>query len=123
MRTIRVATRGSELALVQSGEVARRIASALGCQTELVPIRTTGDRIQDQSLAKIGGKGLFIKEIEEALLSGAADVAVHSAKDLPARIADGCILAAFPERADPRDALVGRDPALRFATPGSRVPS
>ena len=119
MRTIRVATRGSELALAQSGEMARRIAAALGCETELVTVRTTGDRIQNQPLAKIGGKGLFIKEIEEALLAGEADGAVHSAKDLPARIAAGCTLAAFPERADPRDALVTRDPAVRFATLGT----
>jgi hydroxymethylbilane synthase len=98
--------------------MARRIAAALDCKVDLVTVRTTGDRIQNQSLAKIGGKGLFIKEIEESLLSGEADLAVHSAKDLPARIADGCRLAAFPERADPRDALVTRDPALRFESLG-----
>lgn len=123
MRTIRVATRGSTLALAQAGDMARRIARALGCETELVTVRTTGDRIQHESLAKVGGKGLFIKEIEEALLSEQADVAVHSAKDLPAQIAAGCTLAGFPERADPRDALVTRDPALRFATlpPSARV--
>ncbi len=113
-----MATRGSALALAQAGDMARRIATALGCEVELVTIRTTGDRIQNQSLAKIGGKGLFIKEIEESLLSGETDLAVHSAKDLPARIADGCTLAAFPERADPRDALVTRDPALRFGALG-----
>jgi hydroxymethylbilane synthase len=72
-------------------------------------LRTTGDRIQDRSLSKIGGKGLFVKEIEEALLDGRADVAVHSAKDVPAKIAEGCVLAAYPERADPRDALASRD--------------
>jgi hydroxymethylbilane synthase len=106
MTTVRVATRGSDLALAQANAMAERIRNELGRSAELVVLRTTGDRIQDQSLAKIGGKGLFVKEIEEALLDGRADVAVHSAKDLPAVIAPGCVLAAFPERADPRDALV-----------------
>ena len=123
MSRLRIATRGSALALAQSGEVAARIAAALDRETELVVVRTAGDRIQDRSLARIGGKGLFIKEIEEALLAGRADVAVHSAKDLPAAIADGCALAAFPERADPRDALVGLAPDARVATlrDGARV--
>jgi hydroxymethylbilane synthase len=108
MTAVRIATRGSDLALAQANAVAERIRKELGRAAELVVVRTTGDRIQDQSLAKIGGKGLFVKEIEEALLDGRADVAVHSAKDLPAAIAPGCALAAFPERADPRDALVSR---------------
>ena len=77
---------------------------------DLVTLKTSGDRLADVSLAKVGGKGLFVKEIEEALLEGRADLAVHSAKDLPARIAPGLVLAAFPERADPRDALVARAP-------------
>jgi hydroxymethylbilane synthase len=81
---------------------------------ELVTVRTSGDRLADVSLAKIGGKGLFVKEIEEALLDGRADLAVHSAKDLPAKTADGLVLAAFPERADPRDALVGRGTAVHL---------
>jgi len=106
--TIRIATRGSDLALVQARTVAARIESELGASTEIVPVKTTGDRIQNVSLAKIGGKGLFVKEIEEALLDGRADVAVHSAKDLPAALAEGLVLAAFPERADCRDALVTR---------------
>ena len=106
---LRIATRGSDLALTQTGHIAKRIERELGVETELVVIRTTGDRIQDRSLSKIGGKGLFIKEIEEALLRGEADVAVHSAKDMPARIADGCEIAAYPEREDPRDALCGRE--------------
>jgi len=108
VRLVRIATRGSALALAQSGHVARTIEVALRCRTELVKIQTTGDRIQDRSLAAIGGKGLFIKEIEEALLDGRADVAVHSAKDLPPEQAAGLTLAAFPMRADARDALVGR---------------
>jgi hydroxymethylbilane synthase len=89
----------------------------------LVGVRTSGDRIQNVPLARIGGKGLFIKEIEEALLEGRADLAVHSAKDLPAAIAPGLILAAFPERADPRDALIGRGRAgsLQELPRGARV--
>jgi len=120
---LRIATRGSQLALAQSRAVARRIEECLGVETELVEIRTTGDRIQSVSLAKIGGKGLFIKEIEEALLADRADLAVHSAKDLPAEIAPGLTLAAFPERADPRDALVGREPgsSLGELPRGARV--
>jgi hydroxymethylbilane synthase len=106
---VRIATRGSDLALTQSRHIAARIEIELGVESELVVLRTTGDRIQDRSLAKIGGKGLFVKEIEEALLDGRADVAVHSAKDIPARIAAGCVLAAYPERVDPRDALCGRE--------------
>jgi hydroxymethylbilane synthase len=114
MSKLRIATRGSQLALAQSGFVARRIEESLGVETELVEIRTTGDRIENVSLAKIGGKGLFIKEIEEALLEGRADLAIHSAKDLPAAIAPGLTLAAFPERADPRDALIGHGPGARL---------
>ncbi len=106
MSTLRIATRGSDLALAQAHYIAGRIQRELQRETEFVVIKTTGDRIQNVSLAKIGGKGLFIKEIEEALLDGRADVAIHSAKDLPATFADGLCLTAFPERADPRDALV-----------------
>lgn len=107
-RAVRIATRGSDLALAQARHVAARIERELGRATELVVVTTSGDRIQDRPLAKIGGKGLFVKEIEQALLEERADVAVHSAKDLPARLADGCALAAFPERVDARDALVAR---------------
>jgi len=114
MSTLRIATRGSDLALAQANYIAGRAHTELGLETELVVIKTTGDRIQNVSLAKIGGKGLFIKEIEEALLDGRADVAIHSGKDLPAQIADGLALVAFPERADPRDALVGRSLDLRI---------
>jgi hydroxymethylbilane synthase len=120
---IRIATRGSDLALTQARHMASRLERELGFESELVVLRTTGDRILDRSLAKIGGKGLFVKEIEEALLDGRADVAVHSAKDIPAKIAEGCALVAFPERADPRDALVTRIPGTRLADlkPGARV--
>ncbi|MAE95017.1 MAG: hydroxymethylbilane synthase [Deltaproteobacteria bacterium] len=108
MSLVRIATRGSALALAQSGQLGRRIEAALGVEVELVTVRTTGDRIQDRSLAKVGGKGLFVKEVEEALLEGRADLAVHSAKDLPAELAPGLGLAAIPARADCRDALIGR---------------
>ena len=115
MSTIRLATRGSDLALTQSRAMAARIESELGVEVVLVQIQTTGDRIQDVSLAKVGGKGLFVKEIEEALLDGRADIAVHSAKDLPAGVPEGLSLVAFPERADPRDALAGREPGATLA--------
>ena len=123
MTTIRIATRASDLALVQARTVAARIESELGASTEIVPVKTTGDRIQGVSLAKIGGKGLFVKEIEEALADGRADLAVHSPKDLPAVLADGLVLAAFPERADCRDALVARKSGatLRGLAAGARV--
>ena len=123
MSVVRIATRGSELALTQARYVAGRIEAELGRATELVVLKTTGDRIQNVSLAKIGGKGLFVKEIEEALLDGRADVAVHSAKDLPAALAPGLRLASFPERADARDAWVARDGATRLgdARRGARV--
>jgi len=117
--TIRIATRASDLALVQARTVAARVESELGVSTEIVPVKTTGDRIQNVSLAKIGGKGLFVKEIEEALTEGRADLAVHSAKDLPAVIADGLVLAAFLERADCRDALVARKPGMTMAALGA----
>ena len=109
MSRLRLGTRGSALALVQSEWVAERLrALHPGLAVELVRIRTTGDRIQDRPLAAVGGKGLFIKEIEEALLRGEVDLAVHSVKDLPGEIPPGLDLAAFPPRADPRDAFLGR---------------
>ncbi len=123
MTLVRVATRGSDLALAQARQVATRIEVALGVRTELVVVTTSGDRLQDVKLALVGGKGLFVKEIEEALREGRADVAVHSAKDLPATLAPGLVLAAFPERADPRDALVtrtGRGSVAELRT-GARV--
>jgi len=123
MTRLRIATRGSRLALVQARAVAERIEAELGFETELVPVQTSGDRLAGVSLAKLGGKGLFVKELEEALLGRRADVAVHSAKDLPARLPDGLVLAALPERADPRDALVagGRLRGLVELARGARV--
>jgi hydroxymethylbilane synthase len=108
---IRVATRGSALALAQARAVADRLSAD---RVEIVAMRTEGDRLAEARLAAVGGKGLFVREIEEALLRGDVDVAVHSLKDLPAELPRGLVLAAFPERADARDVLVGRRP-LRFA--------
>jgi hydroxymethylbilane synthase len=120
---VRIATRGSDLALAQTRRVARRIEAALSVQTEIVKIRTTGDRLSSIRLAAVGGKGLFVKELEEALLDGRADVAVHSAKDLPTELPEALAVAAFPERADPRDALVSRVRGATLATlaRGARV--
>jgi hydroxymethylbilane synthase len=122
MTIVRVATRESELARAQSRMVADQLEKALTVRVELIPMKTSGDRIAG-SLAKVGGKGLFVKEIEEALLEGRADLAVHSAKDLPAEQPEGLCLAAFPERADPRDGLVSRGAAGSLADlpAGTRV--
>jgi len=123
MKPVRIATRASELALVQARLVAERIESALGVATELVTMRTRGDRLPEAFLAKLGGKGLFVKELEEGLLEGRADLAVHSAKDLPARITPGLEFSSFARRADPRDALVARErgATLRELPEGARV--
>lgn len=102
---IRVGTRGSALALWQANETSRLLREA-GYEPEIVTIRTTGDRRQDVSLATIGGKGLFIKELEEALDQKEIDVAVHSLKDVPSLIDQRFVLAGFLERADPRDVWV-----------------
>jgi hydroxymethylbilane synthase len=104
---LRIATRKSPLALWQAEHVAALLRRAHGgLDIELVPLVTQGDRIQDRSPAAIGGKGLFIKELELALESGRADIAVHSMKDLPGDLPEGLIIAAVLERADPRDALL-----------------
>lgn len=120
---VRIGARGSKLSLAQAGHMQRRIAAALGADpanpTEvervapLVVITTTGDRVQDRRLLEIGGKGLFTKEIEEALLEGRIDCAIHSMKDMPALLPDGLCIAAIPEREDPRDAFLSRE-ALRL---------
>ena len=102
-----IASRGSQLALWQAHWVERELA-ALGYDSRIEIIKTTGDKITDVPLAQVGGKGLFTKEIEEALLDGRADLAVHSLKDLPTELPAGLVLAATPERQDPRDAIVGR---------------
>ena len=105
---LRIGTRGSQLALWQANEVQRLLALA-GHESEIVIVRTTGDKRPDVSLASIGGKGLFIKELEEALERGTIDIAVHSLKDVPSIIPEHFVLAAFLERADPRDAWIHVD--------------
>ncbi len=113
---VRIGTRRSKLALTQSGMMQRAIGKALGvaeadlaAAVPLVEIVTTGDRVQDRRLMEIGGKALFTKEIEEALLDGRVDVAVHSMKDMPAEQPEGLCIAAVPPREDPRDAFVSEN--------------
>src|SRR6266849_8910477 len=101
-----IGSRGSQLALWQARWIQARLES-LGVECRLEIIHTTGDKITDVALSKVGTKGLFTKEIEEALLSGAIDLAVHSLKDMPTEVPAGLTLAAFPVREDPRDAIVG----------------
>jgi len=109
-RRLRIGTRGSKLALIQANDVARRIGIALGLPAEeaaeIVVIKTTGDRVQDRNLSELGGKGLFTKEIEDALLDGGIDLAVHSMKDMPTVLPDGLIIDCILERVDPRDAFL-----------------
>jgi hydroxymethylbilane synthase len=114
---LRIGTRGSRLALAQSREVADAI-SASGVETELVTVTTAGDRGADPASDPAGVKGLFVTEIVRALLDGEVDLAVHSAKDLPADDTDGVVIAGVPERASALDVLVTRDGDLR---PGARV--
>jgi hydroxymethylbilane synthase len=102
---IRIATRKSPLAIWQAEHVRARLAS-IGVEAELVRLSTQGDRVLDRGLAEIGGKGLFIKELEEAMRDGRADLAVHSAKDVPYALPEGFSLSAFLSREDPRDALI-----------------
>lgn len=110
---LRIGTRGSALALWQAGWVRDSLmAGHPGLRVTLVPIKTTGDKILDVPLAQVGGKGLFVKELEEALLSGVADLAVHSMKDVPSEFPEGLGLGPILEREDPRDALL----AVRFGS-------
>jgi hydroxymethylbilane synthase len=118
---VRFGTRGSNLALTQSTSVARRVAERGNFPYELVTIRTEGD-INRGSLARIGGSGVFVVALRQALLENRCDIAVHSLKDLPVGPADGLGIAAIPERADTRDALCARDGlALQQLQPGARV--
>jgi hydroxymethylbilane synthase len=121
VKPIRIGTRGSALALWQAEHVRSRLG-ALGYEAALEVIVTTGDRIQDRRLEVVGGKGAFLKEIEEAMLAGHVDLAVHSLKDVPVRLPDGLQLAATLERADARDALLSRaSGSLAALPPGARV--
>ena len=102
-----IGSRGSQLALWQAHHIGACLQE-LGAETRLEIIKTTGDKITDVPLAQVGGKGLFTKELEEALLTGTIDLAVHSLKDMPTTLPKGLTLAAIPPREDPRDALIGR---------------
>ncbi len=103
---IRIGTRKSKLALWQANHIADRIRKELGYEVELIKIVTKGDKILDVPLAKVGGKGLFVKEIEEAMLRNEIDIAVHSLKDVPTYFPEGLDLVAVTEREDPRDAFL-----------------
>jgi hydroxymethylbilane synthase len=105
---IRIATRGSRQARAQAEVVAASVAAATGEPVELILIETTGDRDQHTPLHTLGGQGVFVKEVQRAVLDGRADVAVHSAKDMPAAPTDGLVIGAFTARRSPADALVGR---------------
>ena len=116
MTRLRIGTRGSSLALWQANHIAESLAKLHGVETELVRIRTSGDRLQSASVAQVneaigaeGGKGIFIKEIEDALLSGAVDLAVHSMKDVPTETPAGLMFAAVTRREDARDCLISRE--------------
>ncbi len=122
MRKVRLGTRGSTLAVAQSRGVAAALESLhAGLSVEVVEIRTSGDRIQDVPLGPHLGQAFFTKEIEDALLDGRVDLAVHSCKDLATTLPDGLVLGAVPAREDPRDALVSAAGRLADLPPGARV--
>lgn len=117
-RKLKLGTRGSRLALAQAGWVADQLKNRRpDLAVSLTPIKTMGDKILDVPLAKVGGKGLFVKEIEEALLDGWIDLAVHSLKDLPAQLPQGLTIGATPIREDPRDVLISKDGRTFSALP------
>jgi hydroxymethylbilane synthase len=118
--TMRIGSRGSALALWQAEHVQGRL-QGLGHAVEIVVITTTGDRVQDRRLESVGGKGAFLKEIEEALLADEVDLAVHSLKDVPTTLPDGLRLTAILERADPRDVLLSGGTRLDALPVGARV--
>ena len=122
-KTIKIGTRGSKLALWQANWVKSALnAGNTSIAVELVPIKTKGDKIQDVPLAKVGGKGLFVKEIEDALLNGRIDLAVHSMKDMPSEIPDGLCVGAIPEREIPQDVLISKKGLLLHdLMPGARI--
>jgi hydroxymethylbilane synthase len=127
---LRIGTRGSALALWQANHIADRLAKLHGVETEVVPIRTSGDRMQsapvaqihEQMAAEYGGKGIFIKELEDALLSNTIDLAVHSMKDVPTEIPQGLAFPAITRREDPRDCLISRSGrSLKGLHGGARI--
>ncbi len=124
-KTIRIGTRGSALALAQAHETRQRLAAATGRGLdafEIVVIKTSGDRILDRPLSEVGGKGLFTKEIEDALLDGSIDLAVHSSKDMPTVLPDDLVISAFLPREDVRDAFVSSKAASLADLPaGAKV--
>ena len=126
-KPFRIGTRGSPLALAQASETRARLMAAHGLPEEMfeiVVLSTTGDRITDRSLSELGGKGLFTQELEEGLLSGDLDFAVHSSKDMPTRLPDGLKLTAYLPREDFRDAFIGRTaPTLTALPDGATVGS
>src|SRR5262245_24715239 len=121
-KPFRIGTRASALALWQANwtkaELERKWA---GFVVELVPIKTTGDQILNVPLSEVGGKGLFTKEIDEALLDGRVDAAVHSMKDVPFQLPDGIDFGAIPEREDPRDALISNGRHIDALPSGARI--
>ena len=121
-RELVIGTRGSKLALWQAGWVRDRLEAAhTGLACRLEKITTTGDKILDVALAKVGGKGLFVKEIEEALMAGRIDLAVHSMKDVPTDLPEGLAIVAMTDREDPRDAVVSRNGAPLLSLPTGAV--
>ncbi len=122
MTLIRIGSRGSRLALTQAELAAERLRGD-GVEIALVPITTAGDKDRTKPFGEIGSRGVFVKEIEEALLAGRIDVAVHSAKDMTSSDTDGLLVGAYPEREDPRDALCGASelrPGMRVGTASVR---
>jgi hydroxymethylbilane synthase len=118
----RIGTRASTLALWQANWVKAELERAWpGLQVELVPIKTTGDKILNVPLSEVGGKGLFTKEIDDALLAGRVDVAVHSMKDIPYQLPHGIEFGAIPQREDPRDALISNGRKLDDLPPAARI--
>ena len=126
-KLIRIGTRGSDLALAQAHETRSRLMAAHGLSEdafEIVPITTTGDRITNRALSEVGGKGLFTLEIEEGLVEGRLDIAVHSSKDMPTVLPDGLELSAFLPREDARDAFIGKTaPTIAQLPQGATVGS
>ncbi len=120
---LKIGTRGSSLALAQSNWVREKLLERYpGIGIDLVVIKTKGDRILNSSLAEIGGKGLFVKEIEEALIDKRVDLAVHSIKDVPAELPEGLHIPVFPEREDPRDAFISAEyKSIKDLPPGASV--